>query len=454
MFLMPRGIKNKLKFTHTQLIAVSFLLVIAIGCGLLCLPAATKDSGGASFGDALFTSVSATCVTGLVVRDTFTYWSSFGQAVILCMIQVGGLGLMTIISLFFLFAGKRLSLQDRKLMMQSSGTDRMDVGLSAFVRNIVIGTLSVELLAAAVLAFRFVPSLGWGKGIWYSVFHSVSAFCNAGFDLFGRNAAFSSLTTVASDPVIIITLGVLILIGGTGFLVWNDLISNRFRLSRCTLHTKIALSASLVLLLGGWVLMLVFEYSSPAFGEFNMWEKLYHSFFAAITPRTAGFNAVPFDKMSESGIMLTILLMLIGGCSGSTAGGMKTTTVSVLFFATIACARKDKSVNAYKKRIDDDTVRQASAIAIIYIVAAALATMVICAVEPLGLKEVLFEVVSAVGTVGLSMGATPNLSVISRIVLMILMFAGRLGGLTFILSLAEKRSHPPVERPLGKVLIG
>ena len=445
---------KKLSFTHTQLIAISFILVILVGSVLLSLPVSHKGEGRVPFGDALFTAVSATCVTGLVVRDTFSCWSGFGQAVILCMIQIGGLGLMTVISLGFLFAGKRLSLHDRKIMMQSSGTDSMDEGLSAFVRNIVLGTLLVELVAAAVLAFRFVPMLGWGEGIWYSVFHSVSAYCNAGFDLFGRTEAFSSLTTVASDPVIILTLASLILIGGTGFLVWNDLIRNRFRVSKCLLHTKIALSVSLVLVLGGTAAMLAFEYSSEAFKDFTIFEKIYHSFFAAVTPRTAGFNAVSFGEMSESGLLLTMLLMLVGGCSGSTAGGIKTTTVAVLIFATVACAKKDRSVNVFRRRIDDDTVRQASAIVLIYVLAAAFATMIICAIEPFGLKEVLFEVVSAVGTVGLTMGLTPSFTLASRIILMVLMFAGRLGGLTFILSLAEKRSHPLVERPSGKVLIG
>lgn len=445
---------KKLKLTNTRLIAISFIAVIAVGCALLCLPVSTKGDGGASFSDALFTSVSATCVTGLIVKDTFTYWSGFGQAVILCMIQIGGLGLMTVISLLFLFAGKRLSLNDRKILMQSSGTDNMSHELGGFVRNIVVGTLLVELTAAIVLAFRFVPSLGWKDGIWYSVFHSVSAYCNAGFDLFGRNAPFSSLTTVASDPVIILTLASLVLIGGTGFLVWTDLIKNRFRLSRCGLHTKIAVTASGILVLGGWALMFLFEYGSAAFGEMPLWNKIYHSFFAAVTPRTAGFNAVSFGDMSESGIILTIILMIIGGCSGSTAGGMKTTTASVLAFAVISCARKDKSVTAFRKRIDDETVRQASAIAIIYVVAAALGTMIICGIEPISIKEGVFEVVSAVGTVGLTMGITPNLSLASRIILMVLMFAGRLGGLSFILSLAEKRAHPPVERPAGKVLIG
>ena len=445
---------KKLKLTNTRLIAISFIAVIAVGCALLCLPVSTKGESSASFSDALFTSVSATCVTGLIVKDTFTYWSGFGQAVILCMIQIGGLGLMTVISLLFLFAGKRLSLNDRKILMQSSGTDNMSHELGGFVRNIVVGTLLVELTAAIVLAFRFVPSLGWKDGIWYSVFHSVSAYCNAGFDLFGRNAPFSSLTTVASDPVIILTLASLVLIGGTGFLVWTDLIKNRFRLSRCGLHTKIAVTASGILVFGGWALMFLFEYGSAAFGEMPLWNKIYHSFFAAVTPRTAGFNAVSFGDMSESGIILTIILMIIGGCSGSTAGGMKTTTASVLAFAVISCARKDKSVTAFRKRIDDETVRQASAIAIIYVVAAALGTMIICGIEPISIKEGVFEVVSAVGTVGLTMGITPNLSLASRIILMVLMFAGRLGGLSFILSLAEKRAHPPVERPAGKVLIG
>ena len=446
--------KNGLSLTVTQLIALSFVLVILVGSALLCLPVSTKGEGGASFGDALFTSVSATCVTGLIVQDTYTYWSVFGQAVILCMIQIGGLGLMTVLSMVFLFAGKRLTLNDRKLMMQATGKESMNNKLGAFVRNIVLGTVGFELFAAVILAFRLVPAFGWRDGIWYSVFHSVSAFCNAGFDLFGKNEPFSSLTTVASDPVIIITVGVLILVGGTGFLVWDDIFKNKFRFSRYSVHTKIALSASAILLFGGWLLMLVFEYSSPAFEGFTLWEKIYHSFFAAVSPRTAGFNAVPFEGMSESGILLTDVLMLVGGCSGSTAGGMKTTTLAVLVLATVACARKNKSVNAFKRKIDDETVRQASAIALIYVVAAAFATLVLCAIEDISLKKALFEVVSAVGTVGLSMGVTPSLSIPAKIMLMLLMFAGRLGGLTFILSLAERRSHPPVERPSGKVLIG
>lgn len=446
--------KRNFKLTTSQFIALTFLLVIAVGTALLCLPISTKEGICAPFEDALFTAVSATCVTGLVVHDTFSYWSSFGQAVILGMIQIGGLGLMTVISMFFMFAGKRLSLHDRKVLMQSSGTNRMDNGLSTFVLSIVVGTLAVELTAAAILATRFVPMLGWGEGLWYSLFHSVSAFCNAGFDLLGRAGEYSSLTTVAKDPVIVLTIASLILIGGTGFLVWNELIRNKFKFSHCSIHTRVALVASAVLVFGGCTLMLVFEYNSPAFEGFTFWEKLYNSLFAVVTPRTAGFNTVNFSDMSESGILLTITLMLVGGCSGSTAGGMKTTTVAVLLLTVLSCVRKDRNITVFRKRIDDEVVRQASAIAIIYAGAAIASTLIICAIEALPLKEVFFEVVSALGTVGLSMGITTSLSLGSRIVLMMLMFAGRLGGLTFILSLAEKRSHPHVERPTGKILIG
>ena len=445
--------KIREKLTHTQIIAIGFIVVIVIGALLLSLPVSSRSGEWTNIFDSLFTSVSATCVTGLVVFDTYTHWSFFGQTVILVLIQIGGLGFMSVITMFFIFMKKQISLNERKLLMQSAGTMQIG-GVVRLIRSIVIGTLAVEAAGAVILSFRFVPRMGFWEGIGNAVFHSVSAFCNAGFDLMGKYGQYSSMTSFADDPVVVITLALLIIIGGMGFLVWKDLIRCRFRISSCELHTKIVLATACFLVVVGTGLMLLFEYSSTAMAGMNFWEKLYNAFFAAVTPRTAGFNTIDTAGMSESGAVLTILYMFIGGSSGSTACGVKTTTIAVLFFAAVSCTRRNRSVTVFRRRIEDDIIRQACSIALIYISAAFVCTMAICAMEPLTMKQALYEVVSALGTVGLSLGITPTLCAASRIILMLLMFAGRIGGLSFILFLAEKRSHPPIDRPVGKVLIG
>lgn len=442
---------KKLRLTPARLIALGFLLVILAGAGLLMLPFAAKGTP-AGFLDALFTSTSATCVTGLVVTDTFTGWTLFGQIVILCLIQLGGLGLMTVITMMTMLLGKRLGLFDRKVLMQSAGNMTLN-GIGRLIRHIVPFTFVFEFFGAVLLATRFVPDLGWGYGLYAAVFHAISAFCNAGFDLMGMRSPSSSLTAYVSDPVVNLTICLLIIIGGLGFLVWRDLVRSRFCFRKFQFHTKMVVVTTGILLLGGWLLFLVFEWNA-SMRELTVPQKILASFFQSVTPRTAGFNTVNLAQLSESGSMLTNLLMLIGGSPGSTAGGIKTTTVAVLFLSTVSSARGRMRVNAFHLSVDRETLRQASSVLLIYLSMIIAAILAICAIDPFSLDEVIFEATSAIATVGLTLGITPFLSVASKIIIILLMYAGRIGGLTFMLLFSERRSEPPLDRPSGKILIG
>lgn len=443
--------KKRFRLSPARLIALGFFLVIFAGAGLLCLPFSYKGEAP-GFLNALFTSTSATCVTGLIVRDTYTGWTSFGQAVILFLIQLGGLGFMTVITLISSALGKRLGLYDRKVLMQSAGNLSLS-GIGSLVKAIVPFTLEIEGIGAILLSIRYIPQFGVGRGIWYSVFHAVSAFCNAGFDLMGIRQPFSSLTAYVSDPLVSLTIAFLIIIGGMGFLVWRDIFINKHHWSKYQLHTKLVLTTTGILLFGGWLLFLLLERNASLEGM-DFGEKLLASFFETVTPRTAGFNTVDLNAMSESGNLLTNVLMLVGGSPGSTAGGIKTTTVAVLALSVIVSARGHTRVNAFRYSIDRDTLRQASSIVFIYLGMATAAILALCALDPITLKQAMFEVNSAVATVGLTLGITSTLSAASRIILIILMYAGRLGGLTFLLTFSERRSEAPIDRPAGKLLIG
>lgn len=432
-------------------IALGFFVVILVGACLLTLPFASKD-GSHNFLDGLFTATSATCVTGLAVRDTFTGWTTFGQLVILCLIQLGGLGFMTVITLISFALGKRLGLYDRKVLMQSAGNLSLS-GIGSLVRRIIPLSFLFELLGACLLAVRFVPEFGWGRGVYFALFHSISAFCNAGFDLMGVRSLSSSLTAYASDPLVILTICVLIVVGGLGFVVWRDIAQNGLHWSRYQLHTKLVLSVTGILLLGGAALFLVFEWNA-SLSAMSVGDRLLNALFFSVTPRTAGFNTVELGALSESGNILTNVLMLIGGSPGSTAGGIKTTTIAVLFLCAVASAKGKTRVNVFRYSLDRDTIRQSCAILVVYLCMAICAILAICAIEPVTTKQAMFEVNSAIGTVGLSLGITPTLHAVSRIILILLMYAGRIGGLTFVLLFSERRSEPPVDRPNGKILIG
>lgn len=441
---------KKLNLTYTQIIALGFLLLIIAGATLLCLPAASRAGQATPFIDSILTSASATCVTGLSVYNTWEHWSLFGQIVIIVLIQAGGLGFMTVITLFSYFMRRNIGIRERRILMQSAGNIRLS-GTVRLLRKIFFGTLIFEGAGAALLAFVFCPTMG-AKGIYYAVFHSISAFCNAGFDLMGKFGEVS-FTAHSGNVLVNITLMALIIIGGIGFLVWEDILKHGIHFRRYELHSKIVISATISLILIGAAALYITEYSS-AFAGMSTQSKWLAAFFQSVTTRTAGFNTVDQGSLSDAGSLISMVLMLIGGSPGSTAGGIKTSTFIVLLFSTVACARNNGSVIIFKRRIDDNTVRQSVAIVTIYMAAVVIFSTVMCVIEDLPLKNSIYEVVSAIATVGLSMSVTPTLGVASKIILTFLMYAGRIGGLSIVIALAEKRVKVPLDRPVEKILIG
>ena len=440
----------RMKMTNTRLIAVSFVVVILLGTLLLCTPFASASGEWTPFVDALFTATTATCVTGLVVVDTATYWSFFGQLVILILIQIGGLGFMSLITLFSFFVRHQVSLHERRLLLQSTGALHMS-GVMASFRHLFLGTLLVEGIGAALLAIRFCPTYG-ENGIWYAIFHSVSAFCNAGLDLIGT-AGMPSLIGYANDYLVTGTVMFLIVMGGLGFLVWHDLLKSGFRFRKMELHTKLVLTFTSILILGGALLLYLTE-RSVSMADMSEGQRLWNALFQSVTTRTAGFATFDQASLSDSGSLVSMLLMFIGGSPGSTAGGVKTTTLLVFLLCSWNLAHNRESVTVFKRRIDNRIVRQAGAVICFYLLMILVATAVICAIEPFGLREVAYEVTSAMATVGLSMGITSTLGVVSKLILIVLMYAGRLGGLSLFLALAESAEQAPIERPVEKILIG
>ncbi len=436
----------------TRLIALSFLIVILSGSILLCLPCSSKGGEWTGFTDAFFTATSATCVTGLVVFDTFSHWSLFGQLIILLMIQIGGIGLMTIIIMLFIFLKRKISLHERLLLMQSAGTVRIS-GMVKLVKRIVKGTLICEGVGALFLAVRFIPQMGLLTGSYYAVFHSVSAFCNAGFDLMGRFEHFSSLTAYEQDPVVNITIMLLIIVGGIGFLVWDEIVRYGVHFGKYSLHAKIVLSTTAFLVLSGTIGFFIFEYHGNL-EELSLSNKLLSSAFMSVTTRTAGFNTMDTATLSESGSLLSMILMFIGGSPGSTAGGIKTSTLAVVFFATVSMSKGRNEITLFKRSLRADMVKHAAVIIIIYLSGILFATMIICHVEPYSITDILFETISAAATVGLSRGLTPSLSTLSHMILAFLMFAGRIGGLSMMLVFGEQKQQPPLSRPTEPIIIG
>jgi len=442
------GIKRKM--SNSRLIAVSFAAMILLGTFLLCLPISSQAGVWTNPVDALFTATTSTCVTGLVVENTGMYWSLFGQAVILVLIQIGGIGFMTILTLFSFFLRHQISLHDRSLLQQSAGS--LDLrGVSATFRQIILGTFVIEGIGAWLLSLRFCPQYG-KMGIWYSIFHSVSMFCNAGLDLWGAMGS-SSFEMYRDDLLVSGTVMFLIVMGGLGFLVWDDLLRHLFRPRRWQLHTKLVLSITAILIVGGWITIYLAE-RNASMASLSEPQKLWASLFQSITTRTAGASTINQATLSDSGALLSMMLMLVGGSPGSTAGGVKTTTMAVFLLCSWQLARNREHITVFKRRIDNRVVRQAGAVICFYMLAILLATVIICAIEPFGLREVLFECVSAIATVGLSMNLTPELGVFSKLLLVLMMYAGRLGGLSIFLAMSEQVEQAPLERPVEKILIG
>ncbi len=443
--------RKKAKLSNVQIIALGFFIMILLGTGLLMLPISSVSP--ASFGDALFTATSASCVTGLVQQDTGTYWTTFGQLVIITLIQIGGLGFMTIATLFLLLLRRRMGLRQREVVVEGISYNQLG-GFAPFIRRVLLGTLLMEGLGAALLSIRFVPEMGLGRGIYYGVWHSISAFCNAGFDLMGPcSGPYSSFTAYAGDPLVSLTVCALILVGGLGFLVWDDLAHNKLRWRRYRLQTKVVLTVTAALTLGGGALFFLLERENLGAGR-PLGEQILSALFDAVTPRTAGFNSTDTAALSPGSLLLTIIFMFIGGSPGSTAGGVKTTTVFVVLLHALSGVRRERSANAFGRSIGDGALKKATSVLYTNLLLALAGALVISAVQPLPLTDVLFETFSAIGTAGMTTGITRDLLPLSQAVIIFLMYCGRVGSISFAVALLEKRALPPVTLPQEEITIG
>lgn len=430
-----------------QIILFGFAMVILAGTLLLMTPAASSGAACPP-ADALFTSTSAVCVTGLAVRDTWQAWSGFGQAVILILIQTGGMGVMLMICAAALVTGRKIGLRERETVQDSISAPHAG-GVIRLARFTLILLFASEAVGAATLFPVFARDFGVPRGIWFSVFHSISAMCNAGFDLLGCRGAYSSLSSYAADPWVNLVIGSLIIWGGLGFLTWNDIFHRNGRMGRESLQTRLILSMTLILIVIPLILFFLLEFRE---GPVN--ERLLHSFFSSVTPRTAGFSTVDMNEFSEAGRMMIIVLMLIGGAPGSTAGGMKVTTFGVILLSVRSVLLREKDTNFRNRRIEESVIRNAMCICMMYLTLFLIAGCAISRIEGLPLLTCLFESASAVGTVGLTLGITPSLSTLSKMILILLMFLGRVGGLTMVYAVIPQIRHGNARRITERITVG
>lgn len=445
-------LKNFKKLSGMQLIAIGFFLLIMMGTFLLMLPVSSKSGTSTPFMTALFTATSASCVTGLILEDTYTHWSTFGQLVLLLLIQIGGLGFITMGTAVSLMLRRKIGLKERGWIKESFNV--LDIGgVVRLIRLVLKGSLLFEGVGALLLFTRFYPRMGLGQSLYYSIFHSISAFCNAGFDLMGRYEQFSSFTAYYDDPIVSFTLCGLILIGGIGFIVWSDLARHKWHFRKYTLQTKMVLSASVVLVFGGALLFYIIE-GDRLFAGMGITGKICSSFFCAVTPRTAGFNTTDIGGLSEGGKLLTIILMFIGGGSGSTAGGVKMATIFVLLLHLRSTLSRATGTNIFGRRIEDSTVTKASALLCTYLFCSLAATLALCTMQDFAIGDALFEVVSAICTVGMSTGITGDLNLISQMLIAFLMYIGRLGSLSFALSFTDHKKLTHIMQPVERINIG
>jgi trk system potassium uptake protein TrkH len=441
---------KKHRLSAIQVIALGFALLILLGALLLMLPFASRSGQSIPFLNALFTSTSATCVTGLVVYDTWTQFTFFGQVVILLEIQLGGLGFMAT-ALFALLMRKRIGLRERQILTEASSAMQIG-GVVKLTRRVLTGTLLFEGIGALLLLTRFWPRFGFWQGLWNSIFHAISAFCNAGFDLMGILEPYSSLTEFVADPVVCLTVMALIAVGGIGFIVWDDVAKKGLHFHEYELHTKIMLVTTAILIGGGTILFLFTE-RNGVFAGMPWPERIMAAMFQAVTPRTAGFNTIDIASLSGGGTMLTILLMFVGAGPGSTGGGVKITTVAVAFLSVRACLRGRESVDISGRRLEERTVRRALCTVLYYAALAVLGAGLLVMCQNFNMRDALLEAFSAFGTVGLSTGITRELMAIPKLVLIALMYAGRIGSMTVILAFAP-HNVGKTRNPLGKIMIG
>lgn len=440
--------RTKKRLSSSQIIILGFAAAILLGSLLLMLPVSTRDGHGAVFTDALFTAASAVCVTGLIVRDTATYWSVFGQAVILLLIQIGGMGVVTVAVALYTVSGKKISLKQRSTMQEAISAPKVG-GIVRLTGFIIRMTIIFETLGALVMAPVFCREFGLLKGFWYSVFHSISAFCNAGFDLMGCKEPCSSLTSFVENPVINLVVMALIITGGIGFMTWDDIHTNKLHFSRYRMQSKVILVTTALLIVLPAFYFFQLELSNEPFGV-----RILGSLFQSVTTRTAGFNTVDLTRFSETGLAIMIILMLVGGSPGSTAGGMKTTTFAVMLSTAISVFRRREHTHFFGRRIENDTIRSASTILTMYLTAFLCGGFIISRIENIPLLTCLYETASAVGTVGLTLGITSELGLVSRGILILLMYTGRVGGLTLIFAAVSGNLGKTSRLPQEKMTVG
>ena len=445
---MTKSGKRHYRLSGAQTILLGFVLLIIAGAILLMLPFSSRSGEWTSVTDALFTATSASCVTGLVLYDTWSHWTWFGQLVILSLIQIGGMGVVTMTTVLSKIVGKRLGLQARTTMQEAVSAPNLGE-IMKYTRFIFLGCIIFEALGAVIMSPVFISEYGPIKGIWLSVFTSISAFCNAGFDLNGTHGEFSSMTPYMDNPVIVVTLVFLILTGGLGFLTWMDIRKHGFKFYKYSTQSKLILVMEVFLVLVPMIYLWFGEYS-----DYPAKQRFLASLFQAVTPRTAGFNTTDYNDFSGTGVVMTIILMLIGGAPGSTAGGMKITTVTVLFLTMLAFFKHEKSPVIFKRRITTEAIYGAVAVFMLDIMLAVLGSMSIAKIEHKAFITSLFEAASAVGTVGLSMGITPTLHTISKYILIILMYTGRVGGLTLVFAAITRKSLGNRQYPADNIAVG
>lgn len=445
--------KTRLNLTYAKLSALGFLAIILIGAVLLSLPISSRSGEFTPFINALFTATSATCVTGLVVYDTYNYFTVFGQSVILILIQIGGLGFMIIATLFMLVLRRRIGIRERGLLKESVNTISIG-GIVRLAKHILIGTLLFEGIGAIVLSIKFSKEMGVVPGIFNGIFHSISAFCNAGFDLMGRYGEFTSLTRYNGDIVVNTIIMALIVIGGIGFVVWEDIYKNKLNFTKYKLHSKIVLITTFFLISSAAIIFYLLERKNLLINS-GVKESIFSSLFLAVTPRTAGFNTVDIASLSQGSKLLTMILMVIGGSPGSTAGGIKTTTFIIVILTAISSVMRSNDLSIFNRRLEDSILKRAFSIVSIYILGSTLAMLIISLVQPeLMLGDISFEVLSAIGTVGLSTGITSQLENLSKFIIIVLMYCGRVGSLSVLLAVTENKNNVLTRNPVEKIIIG
>ncbi|MCR1898476.1 TrkH family potassium uptake protein [Irregularibacter muris] len=446
-------LKKKFNLSYPKLSVLGFFLIIIIGAILLSLPISSRDGEFIPFINALFTSASATCVTGLVVYDTYSHFSVFGQIVILALIQVGGLGFMIIATMFLLALRKKIGIKERGFLKESVNSVHIG-GVVRLTKHILIGTFLMEGIGAIILSIKFSYEMGMAAGIYNGVFHSVSAFCNAGFDLMGRYSKYSSLTRYSNDTLINLVIMFLIVIGGIGFIVWEDIYKHKYKFKKYQLHSKIVLCTTFLLIVCS-VIIFYFMEMNNVLEDVGIKERALSSLFQVITPRTAGFNTVDIASLSEGSKLLTMILMIIGGSSGSTAGGIKTTTFVVSILSVVSLIRQSEDLNIFGRRLERGVLKQSSSIITIYLSVALLAMLFISFNQPeLDLRDIVFEVFSAIGTVGMSTGITSSLDIASKMMIIVLMFCGRIGSLAVIMAISNHTNTVLTKSPVEKITIG